>query len=123
MGNIITPPRSLIKNKKGFTLVELIVVVAIIGILIAIAVPLYGNITEKAEARANEANIKLILGAIEMFRAENGFNKEPVLEELGDYIDTGVKPPKGIGGSYEITYSEGKPSVEPKKAGETGSSE
>ncbi len=59
------------KNQKGFTLVELMVVVVIIGILTAIAVPVYNNVTTKAEQAAVEANLRTIDGAIMMYYASN----------------------------------------------------
>lgn len=47
-------------NKKGFSLVELMIVVVIMGILIAVAIPLYGAITDNANNKTCANNIKAI---------------------------------------------------------------
>jgi len=59
------------ESKKGFTLVELMVVVVIIGVLTAIAVPVYNSSTEKAKLNAHLANIRIIEGAIEQWKIDN----------------------------------------------------
>jgi type IV pilus assembly protein PilA len=52
--------KKMLKNKKGFTLIELMIVVAIIGILAAIAIPNF--MTYQCKAKQSEA--KSILGAL-----------------------------------------------------------
>lgn len=50
-------------NKKGFSLVELMIVVVIMGILIAVAIPLYGAVTDSAEAKSCGSNQRIIRAA------------------------------------------------------------
>lgn len=45
-------------NKKGFTLAELLVVVAIIAVLVAIAIPIFTSQLEKSREATDEANIR-----------------------------------------------------------------
>jgi type IV pilus assembly protein PilA len=49
-----------VKKKKGFTLIELIIVIAVIGIVAAIAVPKFGNIQKNAKVQADFASAKVI---------------------------------------------------------------
>ena len=51
------------KSKKGFTLAELLIVVAIIAVLTAIAVPLFVGSLNKAEENVKNANIRAVRGA------------------------------------------------------------
>jgi len=64
--------RLSLKDEKGFSLMELMIVVVIIGIIIAIALPVYNNVTETAKNNAHQANIRVIEGAITAYLANTG---------------------------------------------------
>jgi type IV pilus assembly protein PilA len=61
------------KNKKGFTLIELIVVLAILGVILAIAVPRYNGLQETARENADLATEELIIKSAQLMQANEGF--------------------------------------------------
>lgn len=77
------------RSKKGFTLVELMVVVIILGILVAIAIPIYNDVTGDAQKKACAANEKTLEGAVGMYLAANGGKMPPSLNDLvtGGFIE------------------------------------
>ncbi|WP_163971635.1 competence type IV pilus major pilin ComGC [Oceanobacillus halotolerans] len=98
-----TRMKAIMKQQKGFTLVELLTVIAILGIIVAIAVPTIGNIIGESEEDAHEANVQLIENAAKLAAVsegesdtsyslndlvENGY-LESIPEDVGDYTYDG----------------------------------
>jgi len=81
------------KNKnnriqKGFTLIELIIVIIIIGILAAIAIPQFGNMTKKAHIATVQGTLGALKAGLELFAAQQAMGS-------GDYVypNSGNVPP------------------------------
>ena len=58
--------------KKGFTLVELLIVIIIIAVLAAIAIPKFSSSSLRSKESSLRANLKLVRNAIDLFRADTG---------------------------------------------------
>ena len=77
-------------NKYGLTLVEVLVVVAILGILAAIAFPAFQNHTTKAREAAAKDNLRILRNAIEVYAAQHddvppGFTNDDISQSPGSY--------------------------------------
>jgi len=100
--------KKALKNKKGFTLVELMVVVAILGVLIAVAVPVYNNVTTKAELSTIKANLRIINSAIMQAQLDNVTPAADGSNLKDNYVQTFPAGPKGT------TYTVGSEGTSPE---------
>ena len=64
--------KKLLKNQKGFTLVELMIVIVIVGILAAVAVPIYQSNIKKAKMSECDAALGTIRTSLRVYFAEHG---------------------------------------------------
>lgn len=75
------------RNKKGFTLIELIVVIAILGILAALAVPQYLAYRDNAQNEADELDIETLSKAILTAAASNDIEPSAVtIAQVSDLV-------------------------------------
>ena len=68
------------KMQEGFTLVEILIVVVIIGILASIAVPIYFDYVERGYATDAKTQLRSIYESSKMFKSENGDFPDDVTE-------------------------------------------
>ena len=136
--------RKMLKQQEGFTLVELMIVVVILGIISGIGIQQYGNVQKRARETANDANIKIIKSAMQVYilMEPSEFDEDEIdgdgktvsavdLVNEG-YLETAPKDPydkdqvytavvkqrTGVPGAYDITVelkpSEGGGGEDPK---------
>jgi len=99
-------------SRKGFTLIELVVVIVILGILAAVAVPKFVDLSDKAKEQACKANRGAIASACTMYYASLAANGSTpafptAYTDTGLYAD-GTVPTCPGGGTYTYNATTGK---------------
>ena len=125
-------------NKKGFTLVELVIVVAVMAVLVAVAIPTVKSITETARDTVADTNARTIESVIKLAEAEASKDGNDIADLTGTNIASAITDAKlGINegrfvynpdngtvealaddasageGEYVITFASGVVSVSP----------
>ena len=106
-------------NKKGFTLIEMLVVIAIIAILVAIVIPVVGNATEKAKEAKDAANIRSAVAELQIAHltgevsakvqkgtAEGSFTTTVTTTSSGAFDKLGLDTSDTFGGLATSSFAE-----------------
>jgi len=90
------------KQQKGFTLIEIMVVIIILGLLAGLVLPKFLGQEEKAKRKVAMTQINSIIGALNAYKLDNGFypTTEQGLEALIKKPETGRIPMKWNEGGY-----------------------
>lgn len=98
--------REMLKCQKGFTLVELMAVIAIIGVLAAIAIPRFTDTTNNASAAKIQSDLRNMESAAATVAASKGVNITAVTtDDVKTFFPNGTLPTAPWSGSYSITSS------------------
>ncbi|MCA9765475.1 MAG: type II secretion system protein [Carnobacterium sp.] len=70
--------KQLVKKEGGFTLIELLAVIAILAVIVAISIPLIGNVVQKATDSTEESQKELVIDAARLYDLETPIGPEGV---------------------------------------------
>ena len=93
-------------NKKGFTLVELVIVIAVMAALVAVAIPTVGAITGSANTAVENSNARTIESMIKLAEAEASKNSDGVVAVSEEQVAAALAEAKlGIAAGKVYNYN------------------
>ena len=106
--------KGIFRNTRGFSLIELLVVITIMGILAGVAIPRFINVLDQAKDRADESNIHTIKSAAQVFFFETGgwpevghLNDDYTGVDFLEYLDSIPPDPHKRDGYYYVILADG----------------
>jgi type IV pilus assembly protein PilA len=110
---VLSKIRKMLKHQEGFTLVELMIVVVILGILAGIGIQQYGNVQKRARDAAHEANKKVLTSAANMYlmMMVNPLDEDLTISEVNknvlvpNYLDAWPTDPYNSDDVYVVTIT------------------
>jgi prepilin-type N-terminal cleavage/methylation domain-containing protein len=92
----------MLRQQEGFTLMELMIVVVILGILMAIAIPIYNGVQERAKYAVGEANATVLNRGITQLEKLGYYDGNTLYTIEGDYDPEGT----GVGEDEKDTMNQ-----------------
>lgn len=96
--------KQLLKKEGGFTLVELLGVIVILGLIVAISIPLIGNVVEDSKKKTADAQDELVLDAAQLYYAQEKVTTDPV--STSDLVAKGYLEKNYKGTKVSVTKEE-----------------
>ncbi len=96
--------KSKFHDKRGFTIVELLIVIVVIGILAAITIVAYNGVTARANTAASETAAGNFAKKAEVYQADSGNNRYPIVAtEVTSAASTTTYALTGVTVTYGVT--------------------
>jgi prepilin-type N-terminal cleavage/methylation domain-containing protein len=95
------------KRSSGFTLIEIMIVIMIIGLLATLSYPTYAKARENARRTTCLSNLRLIQGSVDMTLFESPNTSTLTLDDIRSFFSNGQIPSCPANGNYTVEIRDG----------------